>query len=119
MQPISASQFEDLFNNHLKLYDTDKEMLEKERTEQENLTAQLREANAAFNRVRRGDSSSRERERALQELENGYNKYKELLSNIETGRKFYNDLAKIVGRFREDCRAFVSKRRMEAGTLEK
>ncbi|KAL1977990.1 hypothetical protein VTN31DRAFT_849 [Thermomyces dupontii] len=118
MQPISASQFEDLFNNHLKLYDTDKEMLEKERTEQENLTAQLREANAAFNRVRRGDSSSRERERALQELENGYNKYKELLSNIETGRKFYNDLAKIVGRFREDCRAFVSKRRMEAGTLE-
>jgi programmed cell death 6-interacting protein len=119
MQPIEASQFESLFEEHLHLYDADLEMLSQERTEQDQIAAQVQEANRAFNRARRGDSSSKEREKALQELENGYSKYKELISNIDVGRKFYNDLAKIVVRFRDDSKAFVHQRRMEAGQLEK
>jgi programmed cell death 6-interacting protein len=119
MQPIEASQFENLFEEHLHLYDSDQEMLVQERKEQEQIAEQVEEANRAFNRARRGDHSSKEREKALQELENGYLKYKELISNIEVGRKFYNDLAKIVGRFRDDCKSFVHQRRMEASQLEK
>lgn len=34
------------------------------------------------------------------------------------GRKFYNDLAKMLGRFRDDCKAFVQQRRVEASQLE-
>lgn len=119
MQPIEASQFETLFEDHLHLYDSDIDMVAQERAEQEQLETQVREANNNFNRARRGDTSSKEREKALQELENGYAKYKELISNIEVGRKFYNDLAKIVGRFRDDCKSFVHERRMEASQLEK
>ena len=119
MQPIEASQFENLFEVQLHLYDSDQEMLVQERKEQEEIAERVEESNEAFNRARRGDQSSKAREKALQELENGYLKYKELISNVEVGRKFYNDLAKIVSRFRDDCKSFVHQRRLEASQLEK
>lgn len=118
MQPIQASQFESLFESKLHLYDLDRDMILQEQHDQDQIAAQVREANRAFTRAQRGDASSKEREKALQELENGYLKYKEILSNIEVGRKFYNDLAKHVGRFRDDCKAFVQQRRMEASQIE-
>lgn len=118
MQAIRASQFEDLFEEHLRLYDSDRDMLAQERKDQEQLSEQLQEANRNFSRAHKGDASTKDREAALQELENGYLKYKEIISNLEVGRKFYNDLAKIVGRFRDDAKAFVHQRRMEASQLE-
>ncbi|KAL2836242.1 BRO1-like domain-containing protein [Aspergillus pseudoustus] len=118
MQAIQASQFEELFETRLMDYNTDLEMVIDEQREQNQISAQVCDANRAFTRAHTGDASTREREKALQELENGYLRYKEIISNIEVGRKFYNDLAKIVGRFRDDCKAFVHKRRMEAGQLE-
>ncbi|PYH73967.1 putative pH signal transduction protein PalA [Aspergillus vadensis CBS 113365] len=118
MQAIQASQFEDLFEEQLHLYDTDLDMVTREQQDQDEIATRVQEANRAFTRAHTGDASIKERERALQELENGYLKYKEILSNIEVGRKFYNDLAKIVGRFRDDSKAFVHKRRMEASQLE-
>ncbi|KAL3479994.1 BRO1-like domain-containing protein [Aspergillus californicus] len=118
MQAIQASQFEDLFDHRLHDYDVDLQMVAEEQNDQDQISAQVREANRAFTRAHTGDASTREREKALQELENGYLKYKEIISNIEVGRKFYNDLAKIVGRFRDDVKAFVHKRRMEGSSLE-
>ncbi|OXV09127.1 hypothetical protein Egran_03110 [Elaphomyces granulatus] len=118
MQPIEASQFESLFEDHLRLYDTDLETLTQERSDQNEIMAQVREANRIFIKVRQGDSSTKEREEALQDLENGYLRYMEIISNIEMGRKFYNDLAKMLGRFRDDCKAFVQQRRVEASQLE-
>ena len=93
-------------------------MVSDEREEQERIIAQLQEANAAFTSVRRGDTSTREREQALQRLENGYLKFKEILANLDTGRKFYNELARIVTRFRDECRDFRYQRRVEAGEIE-
>ncbi|KAJ5907914.1 hypothetical protein N7495_000596 [Penicillium taxi] len=118
MQAIQAGQFEDLFEEQLHYYDTDRDMIVQEKQEQEHLTERLYTAHQAFTRAHKGDTSSKERERALQDLENGYLKYKEIISNLEVGRKFYNDLAKIVGRFRDDAKAFVHQRRMEASQLE-
>ena len=118
MQAIQASQFEDLFVERLQYYDADQDMLAQERKEQEQTANQVREANGAFTRAHKGDASTKERETALQELENGYLKYKEIISNLEVGRKFYNDLAKIVGRFRDDAKGFVHQRREEASQLE-
>ncbi|KAJ5934716.1 hypothetical protein N7466_004263 [Penicillium verhagenii] len=118
MQTIQASQFEDLFEKHLRHYDSDRQMLAQEQKEQDQLGEEVREANRAFTRAHKGDTSTKERETALQDLENGYLKYKEIISNLEVGRKFYNDLAKIVSRFRDDAKAFVHQRRMEASQLE-
>lgn len=118
MQKIEPAQFEDLFEERLQDYEVDREMLMKEQEDQDGIVSRVQDANAAFVNARKGDSSTKEREKALQELENGYLKYKEIISNLEVGRKFYNDLANIVARFRDSCKAFVNQRRMEASHLE-
>ena len=118
MQKIEAVQFEDLFEKRLHRYDDDKATVSHEREEQEHIISELREANAAFANAKRGDNSSQDREQALQRLESAYLKYKEIISNLDTGRKFYNDLAKIVNRFRDECRDFRYQRRMESGQIE-
>ncbi len=117
-QVVVPAHFEDFFEQRLQKYDTDLAGLKSEAEEQDRLTSQLEAANASFVRARKGDTSSREREQALQKLENAYFKYKEIVSNLEVGRKFYNDLAKIVGRFRDTCKAFVYERREEALRME-
>lgn len=118
MQKIEPAQFEELFEKRLECYDSDRAMIVEEQEEQEGVALRVKETNAAFLQARRGDSSTKEREQALQRLENAYFKYKEIVSNLDVGRKFYNDLAKIVTRFREDCKSLAYQRRMEAGQLE-
>ena len=118
MQKIEPAQFEDLFEQRLERYDDDRRIVSDEQEEQERISLELAEVNAAFVDARKGDSSTRERERALQSLENAFLKYKEIVSNLNVGRKFYNDLAKIVIRFRDECKDFRYQRRVEAGKLE-
>ncbi len=118
MQKIEPAQFESLFSERLALYAPDKDALANETTLQATLTSSLTAANTAFTTARRGDTSTLFRERALQRLEAAYLKCKEILTNIATGRKFYNDLAKIVSRFRDDCQHFAHARRVEARQME-
>lgn len=117
-QILVPAHFEEFFERRLSKYDVDLAVLRTEAEEQDRLISQLESANAAFVSARKGDTSSREREQALQRLENAYFKYKEIVSNLEVGRKFYNDLAKIVGRFRDGAKAFVYERREEAMRME-
>lgn len=117
-QTIEPAHFESFFEKRLSQYDPDMEALKSEAEEQDRLTTKLQEANSSFAAARRGDTSSKEREQALQKLGNAYFKYKEIVSNLEVGRKFYNDLAKIVGRFKDGCKAFLYERREEAARLE-
>lgn len=118
MQNIEAVQFETLFDRRLQMYDVDLEMVKEEAKEQHDAIQRLQAANAAFVNARRGDQSTKQREHALQSLENAYYKYKEIIANLDTGRKFYNDLSKIVSRFRDDCRSFVYQRKQEASQVE-
>ncbi|KAI9815101.1 MAG: pH-response regulator protein palA/rim20 [Pycnora praestabilis] len=118
MQKIEAGQFEDLFERRLQRYDSDRAMISEEQEEQEQIAFRLQETNTSFFNARRGDTSTKEREQALQKLENAYFKYKEIISNLDVGRKFYNDLAKIVGRFRDESKSFAYQRRSEAGRME-
>ena len=68
--------------------------------------------------MRKLDTSTLEREAALQALENGYFKYREIVQNLETGRKFYNDLGKLLARLRETVKGWCLERMSEAKTLE-
>lgn len=119
MQTIEAVQFESLFDKRLQMYDVDQDMVQEEGKEQSDAIKRLQDANAAFLIARRGDQSTKKREQALQNLENAYFKYKEIISNLDVGRKFYNDLAKIVNRFRDDARSFAYQRKADASALEK
>ena len=118
MQTIEAVQFEDFFEDRLQRYSSDQAINKEEQEEQEGISTRLQQANTSFLEVRRGDNSTKEREHALQALENAFYKYKEIISNLDVGRKFYNDLAKIVARYRDDCRTFSYQRRAELSSLE-
>ncbi|KAJ3565142.1 hypothetical protein NPX13_g7607 [Xylaria arbuscula] len=118
---LVPAHFEDFFEKRLdSLYEPDLEMLQKEAAEQDKLVSDLNRANREFESQKKmaGDKGNREREQALQKLENAYYKYKELTSNVEVGRKFYNDLSRIVGNFRDSVRTYVTERRREARMLE-
>jgi len=118
MQKIEAAQFEEFFEQRLEMYKLDKAMVSEEDKEQTNLINRLQQTNADFVKARKGDTSTKDREKALQSLENAFYKYKEIINNLDAGRKFYNDLAKIVARFRDDCRTFQYQRRVEGSQLE-
>ena len=118
MQKIEPAQFEFLFEARLERYAPARKMLLTEETEQKDLELLVRQANKDFLLARKGDSSTRNREQALQRLETAYLKYKEIVSNLNTGRKFYNDLANIVNRYKDDCKQFAYQRRVEAGQWE-
>lgn len=120
MQALTTSQFEHLYESRLEAYEVDREQIPVEREEQDQLVARIREANKAFIAARRGETEqlTQAREVALQELENGYFRYKEVMNNLENGRKFYHDLAGHVTRFRDEVRVAVSQRRQEAAELE-
>ena len=108
-----------MFSSRLETrYNMDKQVLAEESSEQEELIQRLREANSSFLTCRLVDSSLVERESAIQTLEIGYFKYKELMGNLEGGRTFYNDLAKHLSRLRDECKHVVYQRRVEAGQLE-
>jgi len=118
---IVPAHFEDFFEKRLDLfYEADMELVQKEATEQERLLDELVQINRGFESQKKvvSDKGIKEREQALQKLENAYYKYKELVSNVEVGRKFYNDLQRIVGGFRDNVRTFVTERRREAKMLE-
>ncbi|KAF3012026.1 pH-response regulator protein palA/rim20 [Neopestalotiopsis sp. 37M] len=118
---IVPAHFEEFFEKRLDLlYEPELELVQKEATEQEKLLSDLIRVNRDFESQKKvvGDKGNREREQALQKLENAYYKYKELVSNVEVGRKFYNDLSRIVGNFRDGARSWVTERRREARMLE-
>ena len=119
IQPV---HFESFFDKRLdKLYEPEFDSLKKEQEEQDKLLSQVERANREFESQKRQKSNmgSREREQALQRLDNAFFKYKEVVNNIEVARKFYNDLNKIVGQgFRDRVKAWVGERHMQARALE-
>jgi programmed cell death 6-interacting protein len=117
--PLDPADFEDFFTRRLDShYSSNREEYRLDQTESTKLRARLREANTSFLKSRRTDTSLEERERALQKLETGYLKFLEIAQNLDEGRKFYNELAKMLGRWREEIRGFVYQRKKEARDLE-
>lgn len=118
MQKIEAAQFEAFFNKRLERYDSDRAIPKQEEREQRELLSRVAEANTCLRTARSGDSSTKDRERALQKLENAYFAYKGAVQSLEVGRKFYNELAPLVNTFRGDCGNFAYQRRSQAAQLE-
>ena len=118
-QNMEVGQFEDIFNERLRKYDEGRKIVKEEKEAQIELVSQLRAAHAAFTQAKREDICHRKREEILQSLETGYAKYNEIISNLDVGRRFYKDLAKIVVRFRDECSAFSRERSAELKQLER
>jgi programmed cell death 6-interacting protein len=117
--PVAPADFEDYFSRRLDShYSGNRDEYRLDQTESSKLRARLREANTSFVKSRKSDTSLEERERALQKLETGYLKFLEIAQNLDEGRKFYNELARMLGRWMEGIRGFVYQRKKEVRDLE-
>ncbi|OZJ06787.1 hypothetical protein BZG36_00149 [Bifiguratus adelaidae] len=111
---IEASQFEELFVSHLKQYDDFRKAVARDEEDQEKLLERLRDVNAEFIKSRRSDSTIAKREKALQNLEQAYLRYKEIYNNLNEGLKFYNEFEQNLQKFRDNCRDYCFARKVEA-----
>ncbi|RKF58563.1 pH-response regulator protein palA/RIM20 [Erysiphe neolycopersici] len=119
-QKITAAHFEDFLEERLSKYDSYIQALQSEEKEQNRQLKQLEICNKEFVKVRIDDGAiEKEREKTLQELEDAYFQYKEIAGYLESGRKFYNDLAQIIEKFRDEAKNWVAKRGEECVRIER
>ncbi|CAG8486941.1 3280_t:CDS:10 [Acaulospora colombiana] len=109
---IEPSQFEDLFTEQMKRYDKFLELAEKESERQDRILNNVGEKfkELSEKRVSKNDS---ERVKALTNLENAYNKFREILMNLQEGIKFYSDFDNTLNEFKKNCEEFARFRHDE------
>jgi programmed cell death 6-interacting protein len=117
MRNVDSGQLKHVYAEKINQYHADRSVIIEQDREQERVMQRVQEANAEFVAARKGDTSNKQRETALQSLQNGYFNYKEIISNLEAGRRFYNGLVQIVTEFQNDCNSFVFRRRTEASQI--
>lgn len=114
---IEAAHFEPLFERELAAYERfRREMQASEQTQEQRLEA-IAERNAAFLQARRVDSTVRKRQDALQMLDLGHAKYREISANLIEGLKFYNAMVKMLHDLRENVLGWVHQRQGEMADL--
>ncbi|KAF8984474.1 pH-response regulator protein palA/rim20 [Entomortierella lignicola] len=111
---IEPAHFEALFQEQLKKYDGYKRLVKEETATQEDLLMAIQETNKAFVASRKSNAVIQQREKALQNLEETYQKFKAILGNLKEGTQFHRDFEKILIRLRDNCRDYYFARKMEA-----
>lgn len=84
---IEAAQFEDLFVDELRKYDSFIMTVDQEDEQQNTILRQLNEAYHQYQARTKDQSSGAKREKALQNLNQAYFKYKEIKTNLSEGLK--------------------------------
>ncbi|SNX85869.1 related to RIM20 - protein involved in proteolytic activation of Rim101p [Melanopsichium pennsylvanicum] len=110
---VSAADFEHLFDKELVKYSRFTMDLDSSAKEQERLLDRVKECNTAFVEARKSDGTIQRREKALQNLDAAYGKYRELSSNLVEGLEFYNGLAKILSGYRDQCKEWTRARQVD------
>ncbi|GAN08281.1 pH signal transduction protein PalA [Mucor ambiguus] len=111
---IEAAQFEDLFVDELRKYDTFIMTVDQQDEQQSTILRQLNEAYHQYKARMNDQSSGAKREKALQNLNQAYFKYKEIKTNLTEGLKFYGDHAKGLNTFCDTCRDYCYRRQSES-----
>ncbi|KAL9538338.1 hypothetical protein MBANPS3_011006 [Mucor bainieri] len=111
---IEAAQFEDLFVDELRKYDTFIMTVDQQDEQQSTILRQLNEAYHQYKARMNDPSSGAKREKALQNLSQAYFKYKEIKTNLTEGLKFYGDHAKGLNTFCDTCRDYCYRRQSES-----
>ncbi|KAH0833294.1 putative pH-response regulator [Lanmaoa asiatica] len=110
----TPAMFTDVSDEELAKYDKYIQSLVEGQKKQEGLLEAIKSTNERFLSSRKEDTSVKERERVLQNLDVAYAKYREITHNLEEGHKFYNDMANLLMRFKDACRVWSNARNQEA-----
>ncbi|KAI7827435.1 BRO1-like domain-containing protein [Gamsiella multidivaricata] len=111
---IEPAHFEALFQEQLKKYDGYKRLVKEETAAQEDLLMAIQETNKAFVASRKSNAIVHQREKALQNLEAAFQKYRAILANLKEGIQFHRDFDEILVRLRGNCCDYFFARKMEA-----
>ena len=71
--------------------------------------------NESFLSERKDDRRIKSREKSLQEFDQAYWKWREIVDNAEEGIKFYQSFGEMLGGFKGGCIQFLNSRRVDVG----
>ncbi|CAO3587926.1 unnamed protein product [Absidia cylindrospora] len=114
---IDPAQFEDLFVDNLRKYDSYLMKVDEEDEKQGQLLREMADTHRQYLSTQPDGSMSSRREKALQNLNQAYAMYKEIKINLTEGSKFYDDHAKGLMNYRDNCRDYCYMRKAESGEI--
>ncbi|KAJ7739760.1 BRO1-like domain-containing protein [Mycena maculata] len=110
---VKPEMFEEVSDQELAKYDKFLEEIGKGESKQAELLTTIQSRNEQFLQSRREDPSIKAREHALRSLDLSYQKYREIVKNLNEGIQFYNDLAQIFNDFKATCKSWSLQRSSE------
>ncbi|KAJ7158788.1 BRO1-like domain-containing protein [Mycena filopes] len=116
---VKPEMFEDVSDAELSKYDKFIGEIHSAERKQGELLATIESRNEQFVQSRREDPSIKAREHALQSLDLSYQKYREIVKNLNEGIQFYNDLAQIFMDFKTSCKSWSQQRSYEIHALSR
>ncbi|KAF7728737.1 pH-response regulator protein palA/rim20 [Apophysomyces ossiformis] len=114
---IEPEQFEDVYIAELKKYEASQLQVQQLLDAQADRLAKLRQLYEQFSLIAQSCPAAGKRERAIQNLEQAFTKFKEIRTNLVEGIKFYSQYTDTLAQFRDSCVDFSLARRMEASEL--
>ncbi|TPX67068.1 hypothetical protein SpCBS45565_g04044 [Spizellomyces sp. 'palustris'] len=104
---------DELFNQQLRKYDHFQDTVQNMIDQQEQTLAAIQETNRKFVESKQTSGMIREREEALQNLDNAYKAFKDITSNMQEGVKFYSDFQNVLNKFSQNCKDFAMTRSVD------
>ncbi|KAI9257288.1 BRO1-like domain-containing protein [Phascolomyces articulosus] len=114
---IEPAQFNQVFAQELKKYDGFLSVIQEVHNNQIRQISRLKELHEQFQLIVRASPLAAKREKAIQNLEQAFVKFKEIRSNMVEGIKFYSQYVDTLSQFRDACVDFALARRLEASEL--
>ncbi|KAI6013503.1 BRO1-like domain-containing protein [Pisolithus microcarpus] len=113
-EELTPAMFVDLSDKELAKYDRFIQELAEGKKQQEGILEAIKSKNEQFLQSRKEDPAVKDREVVLHRLDMAHAKYLEITRNLDEGRKFYNEMASILSRFKEACKLWSNQRSQEA-----
>ncbi|KAH8826651.1 pH-response regulator [Flagelloscypha sp. PMI_526] len=114
---IRPALFEDLLDKELSKYDRFLRPVKDLQETHADILERISIQNELFLNSRKEDPEIRKREQALQNLDVAFQKYEEIVEELENGHKTYNSIMQQVTRFDETCRIFFRERSLQAHSI--
>ncbi|KAI7860663.1 BRO1-like domain-containing protein [Circinella umbellata] len=114
---IEPAQFNEVFSQELKKYDGLQSIVQEVHNNQIRQISRLKELHEQFQLIVRASTMAAKREKAIQNLEQAFVKFKEIRTNMVEGIKFYSQYIDTLSQFRDACVDFALARRLEASEL--
>ncbi|KAI6133596.1 BRO1-like domain-containing protein [Pisolithus croceorrhizus] len=109
-EELTPAMFVDLSDKELAKYDRFIQELAEGKKNQEGILEAIKSKNEQFLLSRKEDPAVKDREVVLHRLDMAHAKYLEITRNLDEGRKFYNEMASILSRFKEALQTLDRRR---------